>query len=301
MLRTRTKNTSNTPSRLPPWLRRHIRESEDVHALKKMLKEHNLHTVCQSAGCPNIAECFKKPTATFMILGDICTRNCRFCGVSKGDVLPVDPDEPRRIAKAARLLDLKHIVVTSVTRDDLPDDGAGQFAETVERIHRSLPDTSIEVLIPDFYGHEESLMKVLESPIDILNHNIETVPRLYPEVRPEADFERSLGLLRKAKKFYPDLLTKSGLMVGLGETFGEVIDVLSRLHEVDCDAITIGQYLAPSRQSYPVHEYILPKTFDAYRDVALKIGFHWVNAGPFVRSSFNAEKLMMKCKETRGE
>lgn len=301
MLGTNRQKIGNTPSRLPQWLRRQLRETEDVTALKKMLKKNDLHTVCQSAGCPNISECFKKPTATFMILGDICTRHCRFCGVSKGDVHPVDPDEPRRVAEAARTLSLKHIVITSVTRDDLPDGGARHFVNTVEAVHRLLPHASIEVLIPDFQGSEESLKTVLESHLDILNHNVETVPRLYALIRPEADIVRSLGLLRKAKQLRSDVLTKSGLMVGLGERYDEVIAVLRRLYEVDCDGITIGQYLQPSRQNHPVSEYISPKIFDAYQEEALALGFHWVNAGPFVRSSFNAEEMMTKCKECHSE
>jgi len=296
MVRTDVAKPRVSKGRLPEWMRRRLRESEEVTALKKKLRALNLHTVCQSAGCPNIAECFRKPTATFMILGDVCTRRCRFCGVSKGKPLKVDPAEPGHVAEAAETLGLKHVVITSVTRDDLEDGGASQFARTVEEIHRRLPKTSVEVLIPDFLGSQQSLKTVLDSGVDILNHNVETVPRLYGRVRPEADFRRSLNVLKIAKKICPDVLTKSGLMVGLGETFDEVVDVLERLHYIDCDAITIGQYLAPSHQSHPVVEYVPPDTFDAYRDAALKMGFRWVNAGPFVRSSFNAEEMMTKCR-----
>ena len=278
--------------RLPSWMRRRLRESDDVIALKKILRDKNIHTVCQSAGCPNICECFRKPTATFMILGDVCTRNCRFCGISKGKPLSVDPDEPRRIAEAAKALDLKHVVITSVTRDDLEDGGAEQFARTVEQIHEYLPEASVEVLIPDLGGCAESLKVVLKCGPDILNHNVETVPRLYAEIRPEADFERSLDVLRMAKDFSSNVITKSGLMVGFGESRAEMSEVFSGLIDVGCDALTIGQYLSPTFQSAPVHEYVHPEIFDMYRETALTMGFRWVYAGPFVRSSFNAEELM---------
>ena len=295
-MRTISMKTGVSTERLPSWMRRRLRESEEVTNLKKKMRAEHLHTVCQSAGCPNIAECFRKPTATFMILGDVCTRSCCFCGVAKGKALPLDDDEPRRIGEAARTLALKHVVITSVTRDDLEDGGAEHFARTVEQIHRFLPQASIELLIPDFGGNCESLKTVLASHVDILNHNVETVPRLYEQIRPEADFQRSLDVLKHAKAIKPDMLTKSGLMVGLGETFDEVLDVLHRLREVNCDAITIGQYLAPSLHSTPVREYVYPETFDAYHNAATDIGFRWVNAGPFVRSSFNAEEMMEKCR-----
>lgn len=291
------EKTGSSHRRLPPWMRRRLRESESVIALKKILRDKNLHTVCQSAGCPNISECFQKPTATFMILGNICTRNCRFCGVSKGAPLPVDPDEPRRIGEAAKALGLMHVVITSVTRDDLEDGGAKQFARTVEEIRRVLPHSSVEALIPDFRGSEKSLRIVMESGLDILNHNIETVPRLYNTIRPEADFGRSLEVLRRTKKFTSNIIAKSGLMVGLGETSQEVVEVMKRLIEVGCDAITLGQYLSPDGRSYPVHEYILPEMFEEYRETALNMGFRWANAGPYVRSSFNAEELMRNSKE----
>ena len=283
--------------RLPPWMRRRVRESASVITLKKILREKNLHTVCQSAGCPNITECFQKPTATFMILGNICTRNCRFCGVSKGAPLPVDPDEPRRIGEAVKALGLIHVVITSVTRDDLEDGGAKQFVRTVEEIRWFLPHSSVEALIPDFRGSEKSLRIVLESGLDILNHNVETVPRLYNIIRPEADFGRSLEVLRRTKNFSSDIIAKSGLMVGLGETSQEVVEVMKRLIDVGCDAITIGQYLSPGGWSYPVHEYVLPEMFEEYRETALNMGFRWANAGPYVRSSFNAEELMRNIKE----
>ena len=289
------------PRRLPPWLRKKVKETEQTIKLKKILREKELHTVCQSAGCPNISECFQKPTATFMILGNICTRHCRFCGIPKGRPQPVDPDEPRRIGDVVAALDLRHVVITSVTRDDLEDGGAAQFAETVKYIHKFSPDSSVEVLIPDFMGNEISLQIVLDSGIDILNHNVETVPRLYKEIRPEADFERSLRVLEKAKILSPNVTTKSGVMVGLGETYQEMLDVFEELHNVGCDALTIGQYIAPNLHSYPVKEYVLPETFAEYKQEALNRGIPWVNSGPYVRSSFNAEELMKSIEESRSE
>jgi len=287
--------------RLPPWMRRRVRNDEHVLALKKIIRRRKLNTVCQSAGCPNISECFRKPTATFMILGDVCTRNCRFCGVSKGIPIPVDPDEPRRIAEAVRDLELKHVVITSVTRDDLPDGGARQFARTVEQIHHVHPGATVETLIPDFMGDENSLETILETKVDILNHNIETVPRLYPEVRSGANFERSLKVLQRASVYSSDMVTKSGLMVGLGETYEEMVSVFRDLNSVGCDALTIGQYLSPNASSLPVAEYIVPEIFVMYKKEALDVGIKWINASPYVRSSFNADEMMRNIKEYRIE
>ncbi len=289
------------PNRLPPWLRKRVKETEQAVRLKKILREKKLHTVCQSAGCPNINECFQKPTATFMILGNVCTRHCRFCGIPKGVPQPVDPDEPERIGDVVAVLGLKHVVITSVTRDDLEDGGAAQFAETIKQIHKFSPSSSVEALIPDFMGNGKSLQIVLDSGLDILNHNVETVPMLYSEIRPEADFERSLKVLERAKVLSPDVITKSGVMVGLGETYQEMLDVFGRLHDVGCDALTIGQYLAPNLHSCPVKEYVLPETFAEYNQAALSRGIRWVNSGPYVRSSFNAEELMKNVEESRSE
>ena len=286
---------------MPPWMRRRVRNDEHVLALKKIIRRRNLNTVCQSAGCPNISECFRKPTATFMILGDICTRRCRFCGVSKGTPIPVDPDEPRRIAEAVMDLGLKHVVITSVTRDDLPDGGARQFARTVEQIHHVHPGATVETLIPDFLGDQKSLETVLETKVDILNHNIETVPRLYPEVRSGANFERSLKVLQIANVYSSDIVTKSGLMVGLGETYEEVVSVFRDLNSVGCDALTIGQYLSPNVSSLPVAEYIVPEVFAMYKKEALDVGIKWVNSSPYMRSSFNADEMMKNIKEYRIE
>jgi lipoic acid synthetase len=287
--------------RLPPWMKRQKRDGKQVLAMKKILREKNLHSVCQSAGCPNICECFDKPTATFMVLGDHCTRHCRFCGVSKGKPLSVDPDEPGHIAEVVKALELKHVVITSVTRDDLKDGGATQFARTVEQIHRLSPESTVETLIPDFGGVESSLKIVMDSRLDILNHNVETVPRLYSQIRPEADFEVSLGVLKLAKRMDPNIITKSGMMVGLGEKFEEIQAVCACLADAGCDALTIGQYLSPTKSSIPVVAYIEPETFSKYQEAALQAGIPWVHAGPFVRSSYNAERLMRRIRETHCE
>jgi lipoic acid synthetase len=282
-------------------MRRHVKDCEQVLAMKKILREKHLHSVCQSAGCPNIYECFLKPTATFMILGDVCTRNCRFCGVVKGKPSPVDPDEPRRIAEVVKELKLNHVVITSVTRDDLEDAGANQFARTIEQIQLHAPESTIEALIPDFGGIEANLRILLDKHLDILNHNVETVPRLYKDIRPEASFERSLNVLQRAKNIDPHITTKSGLMVGLGESIGEIQTVCDRLAGVGCDVLTIGQYLSPSITSTPVVEYIKPEVYSEYQDAALKAGIRWVHAGPFVRSSYNAEALMRQIRESHCE
>jgi lipoic acid synthetase len=278
--------------RLPVWLRRRVRENESTLELKSFLRRKKINTVCQSAGCPNIVECFQRSTATFMILGNVCTRHCKYCGVSKGSPSSVDLDEPQRIKEVVGTLKLRHVVLTSVTRDDLDDGGARHFAKTVEAIRQIPSCPSIEVLIPDFRGRQRSLEIVLESPIDVLAHNIETVPSLYPRVRPEADFERSLSVLKMAKTISPDIIIKSGLMLGLGESTDEAISVFNQLFEIGCDALSIGQYLPPDIRSYPVCEYITPKKFKEYEKMLKKMGFHWVQAGPYVRSSYHAEMLM---------
>jgi len=289
------------PKRLPPWLRKKIRLSERVTEMNKIIQEKNLHTVCQSAGCPNFCECFEKPTATFMILGNLCTRNCRFCGVPKGAPTPPDPEEPDHVAEAVEDLKLRHVVITSVTRDDLEDGGAAQFARTIEAVRQRRPETTTEVLIPDFQGSATSLKTVLDSGVDILNHNVETVPRLYPDVRPMADFEQSLRVLAQAKQLSPRIITKSGIMLGLGEREEELEFLFRHLAAVRCDALTIGQYLAPNSSSFPTVEYIHPDDFERYRLMAEAAGIRWVYSGPYVRSSYNAETLMDVVKETRLE
>lgn len=278
--------------RLPKWIRaRHVHS--ELRAVKGVLREHGLSTVCEEARCPNKSECFSKPTAAFMILGDICTRNCGFCSVTPGSPLPVDEGEPMRVARASEGLGLRYVVVTSVTRDDLPDGGAGHFARTVRAIRDVLPSSTVEVLIPDFGGMADSLKTVLDSGPDVLNHNVETVPRLYPSVRPGALFERSLRLLRGSKRISPATATKSGLMLGLGETMGEVVDVMRSLRDAGCDCLTIGQYLRPSLRNLPVAEYVLPGAFDELRDTALEMGFKFIQSSPLVRSSMNAEEMRL--------
>lgn len=279
--------------RLPPWLHKRIPASGNMEATRRLLEELKLNTVCQSALCPNLGECFARRTATFMILGNTCTRNCRFCAVQSGQPQPPDPDEPRRVALAAARLGLKHVVVTSVTRDDLPDGGAGQFAATIKSIREYLPGAVIEVLTPDFQGKKEALVKVLEAGPHIFNHNIETVPRLYPEVRPGASYQRSLEILKQVKEMAPGIYTKSGLMVGLGETKEEVEQVMADLRKVNCDILTIGQYLRPSPQHLEVKEYVRPEVFDYYGARGREMGFLYVAAAPFVRSSYNAAEFSL--------
>jgi lipoic acid synthetase len=279
-------------SSLPSWIRRRFPPQEEWERVERLLRSLSLHTVCESARCPNLGECFRRGTATFLILGDTCTRSCRFCAVKKGVPLPPDPEEPRRVAEAARTLNLRHVVVTSVTRDDLPDGGAEHFAKTIQAIRECLPQATVEVLVPDFQGSAEALEVVLAACPDVLNHNVETVPRLYPLVRPQADYARSLELLRRTKVRYPGILVKSGLMVGLGETQKEVEAVLWDLKEVGCDVVTIGQYLRPTAWHLPVAAYVPPEVFAYYREYALRLGFRGVASGPFVRSSYRAEEFV---------
>lgn len=277
--------------RLPPWAKKPLGQRSSLHEMKSILRKRNLHTVCESARCPNIGECFTKPTATFMILGDVCTRTCGFCSIDKGKApLLVDPHEPANIALTAKELGLKHVVITSVTRDDLPRGGAGQFALTIKAIKDNISGILVEVLTPDFEGDEEALRVVLEARPDIFNHNLETVPSLYPQVRPQADYRRSLDVLRRAKAC--GVMTKSGIMVGLGETKEEVKEVLRDLLASGCIAVTIGQYLRPTRQNLEVREYVDPEVFKEYEEYGKSIGLKYVYSGPFVRSSYNAEKLI---------
>jgi len=279
-----------TRKRLPSYLKKPLGRPASLHALKKTLRDRGLNTVCESARCPNIGECFTKPTATFMILGDVCTRRCGFCAVTKGlGTVAVSPDEPRNIALTAGEMALKHIVITSVTRDDLSDGGAGQFARTIKALRSEMKDIKVEVLIPDFKGDRGALKIVLDAAPDILNHNLETVPALYKKVRPQADYMRSLDLLVTAKE--SGLFTKSGIMVGLGETKKEVRQLLRDLACVGCDGVTIGQYLQPKSSSLDVIDYIKPAVFKEYEDYGKSIGIPRVYSGPFVRSSYNAENL----------
>ncbi len=277
----------------PEWLRVPANSGATNQAVTALLRSLDLHTVCEEASCPNCGECFGNRTAAFMILGRDCTRRCTFCCVSKGLPQPPDPAEPERVAAAAASLNLLHVVVTSVTRDDLPDGGASHFVRVTEAI-RTWPTDShptIELLIPDFQGDEAALRQVVAARPDVLNHNIETVPRLYPAVRPQADYRRSLDLLGRARRLDNRLTTKSGIMVGLGETPAEVLAVMADLRRQDCRMLTIGQYLAPTRQHHPVIDYVTPAQFARYRDAALQAGFADVSAGPLVRSSYHAKPL----------
>lgn len=272
----------------PEWLKVKVNQYQ-LEEMANFLKDSKLYTVCQSAHCPNIGECFGRRTATFMIMGNICTRNCRFCAVDKGKPLPVDEEEPRRIAEAARKLNLRHVVVTCVTRDDLEDGGASHFAKTINEL-KKIPGLTVEVLVSDFQGKEESIKTVVMAKPEIINHNLETVPRLYPEVRPMANYERSLYLLKRVKELDSSIYTKSGIMVGLGETDEEVIKVMEDLRKVDCDMMTIGQYLRPSKKHLEVKEFITPEQFEKYKKIGYEMGFKYVASGPLVRSSYNAEK-----------
>ncbi|MDA8140068.1 MAG: lipoyl synthase [Desulfobacteraceae bacterium] len=279
-----------TSSPKPPWLKVRIPSGPQYEQTRRLLREGKLHTVCQQACCPNIFECFSKHTATFLILGAHCTRNCTFCAVTQGPLLPPDPDEPHRVAQAAAELGLKYVVVTSVTRDDLPDGGASQFSTTISALRQQIDEVRIEVLIPDFQGNHEALMKVLEARPDILNHNIETVPRLYSTVRPQAVYQRSLALLAESAAQAPHIPAKSGLMLGLGETDAEIQQTLVDLRKANCRLLTLGQYLQPTTKHHPVVRYVPPQEFDHWRQTALNMGFQEVAAGPFVRSSYRAEK-----------
>lgn len=275
--------------RKPPWLRAPLPTGEAPAWVNKLLREGRLHTVCEEAHCPNLGECWGHRTATFLIMGDVCTRNCRFCNVATGRPAPLDSEEPRHVAEAAARLDLRHVVITSVDRDDLPDGGAAHFVEVIHRVREAVPACTIEVLIPDFRGRVEPLQALMVARPDILNHNIEMARRLYPQVRPQGKYEWALTVLRNAKTFRPAGLTKSGMMVGLGETWKEILETLRDLRAVGVDILTVGQYLQPSREHWPVAEYYTPEQFAALKQQALEMGFRWVESGPLVRSSYNAE------------
>ena len=281
--------------RLPEWLRKGNTHFESVQLLKKDLREKRLHTVCESARCPNIHECFHRGAATFMILGNLCTRGCGFCSVPKGSALKreffLDPEEPLHVAEMAARMKLRYVVITAVNRDDLPDGGSHHFAETIRQVRRALPQAQIEVLTPDFCGDLDAVARVLDARPDVYNHNMETVRRLYRRVRPQANYEQSLGVLRFAKQCRPEVLTKSGLMVGLGESTSEVEEGLRDILAADVDVATLGQYLQPTRRNLPVAEYVLPAQFEAYRDYGMALGFKMVFSGPFVRSSYMADRV----------
>lgn len=273
---------------LPPWFKVNIRQGSDYQDIRRIVKARGLHTICEEARCPNIWECWNNRTATFLILGDICTRRCHYCSVTTSRPTGLDTAEPQKVAEAVRVLGLRHAVITSVNRDELPDGGASIFAETIRQIRQTSPTCAIEVLIPDFQGKEEALKKVMDANPDILNHNIETVPRLFPSMRPQGRYRRSIDLLAKAKLLRRQ--TKSGIMVGLGETVEEIREVMRDLRVAGCDILTIGQYLQPTKQHAPVVRYYLPEEFQDLGAQGLAQGFLHVESGPLVRSSYHAEQ-----------
>jgi lipoyl synthase len=279
--------------RLPQWLRKGETHFQSVQELKHELRGLKLHTVCESARCPNIHECFHRGAATFMILGNLCTRGCGFCSVPKGSPakreFTLDADEPRHVAEMAAHMGLRYVVITAVNRDDLADGGSYHFAETVSRVRAVLPSVQVEVLTPDFCGDTDAVARVLNAGPHVFNHNMETVSRLYTRVRPQADYRQSLDVLAFAKRHRPETLTKSGLMVGLGETIGEVEQLLSDVRASNVDVATIGQYLQPTRRNLPVSEYVTPEQFEQYRQFGMNLGFKMVFSGPFVRSSYMAD------------
>ena len=324
---------ASSPRRRPPWIRVRAPTGEAYHELKRLMRTQALHTVCEEAHCPNIGECWAHRTATFLILGDTCTRNCRFCNVATGRPAPTDPGEPERVAQAVQAMGLKHAVITSVDRDDLPDGGASVFAAVIRQIRRLQPGCTVEVLIPDFRGRVEPLQAVMDERPDILNHNVETVPRLFRSIQPQCRYEWSQAVLRNAKALWPEgasgksldespsatgetdraesgeqqssegfflgkkprrsapgFFTKSGLMVGLGETVEEVLEVMRDLRDLDVDILTIGQYLQPTKEHVPIARYYTPEEFEMFRQRGEEMGFRWVESAPLVRSSYHAEE-----------
>jgi lipoic acid synthetase len=284
------------PRRLPPWFKQKLADPKIMSNMHGLLGGLRLHTICQNAICPNIGQCFSSGTATFLILGDVCTRRCTFCAVQKSSPAPIDEEEPQHLLAAAEKLNLSYIVITSVTRDDLPDGGASHFAGVVRLLHERKPDAVVEVLIPDLSGSTEALRAVVASYPEVINHNIETVPRLYPEVRPGADYSRSLELLYTVKKLNRDIVTKSGLMLGLGESQDEVMEVMRDLREAECDLLTIGQYLSPSPRHHPVVNFVTPEEFQRYEDIGREMGFARVASAPLVRSSYKAAELYAQAR-----
>lgn len=272
--------------RKPNWLRTKI-QCKGLNKMKNFVGDMSLNTVCQSAKCPNIGECFSKKTATFMIMGDTCTRRCRFCAVNEGKPKPLDEKEPKRVADACKKLGLRHAVITSVTRDDLADGGASHFANTIREI-KKIPDITVEVLIPDLKGNRDSIKTVVDAKPEVINHNLETIPRLYERVRPIAKYERSLDVLKTVKELDSNIVTKSGIMVGLGETEDEVVDLMKDLIDIGCDMLTIGQYLRPSKKHIEIEEYVTPEQFERYKKIGESLGFKHIASAPLVRSSYHA-------------
>ncbi len=284
-----------TPLRKPPWIRVRAPVSPEVARLKKTLRENHLHTVCEEASCPNLAECFGKGTATFMIMGDICTRRCTFCDVAHGRPRALDTNEPVNLARTVKAMGLSYVVITSVDRDDLRDGGAGHFRDCIHKIRTLVGEIRIEILVPDFRGRVPvALDRLAEAPPDVFNHNLETIPRLYRQVRPGSDFQCSLDLIGEHKGRFPDIPTKSGIMVGIGEELEEIVEVMRDLRAHDCDMLTIGQYLQPSRHHLPVSRYVTPEEFKLLAQRGYELGFSHVASGPLVRSSYHADKQAEK-------
>jgi lipoic acid synthetase len=284
-------------SRLPSWFKQDLPDMEKVRSMKKMFRSSNLHTVCESARCPNLGKCWSSGVATFMILGEICTRACRFCAVKAGKPMEVDRDEPSQVAQSVKELNLRYVVITSVARDDLKDEGAGHFAETIREIREVTPQTKIEVLIPDFSNKLESLRILINAKPEVISHNIETVRRLSPAIRPQAEYQRSLDVLNNFKKLAPEILTKSSFMVGLGESNDEIKELMRDLAATGCDILTIGQYLAPTKlkRHVPVNRFVTPDEFESYKTVGLQMGLKYVMSAPLVRSSYIAEEGYREC------
>ncbi|MBN1316266.1 MAG: lipoyl synthase [Anaerolineales bacterium] len=284
------KPISDKPHRRPSWIKVRAPGGESYQEIRRLMRSKALHTVCEEAHCPNIGECWGlNRTATFLILGDICTRSCRFCDVKTGKPEPLDWEEPERVAQAVKAMNLRHVVITSVNRDEREDGGAPIFAACISRIREIHPDCSIEVLIPDFRGSMDALKIVMDARPDILNHNVETVKRMFQQVQPQDRYEWAEATLRNAKILAPDATTKSGIMVGLGESFDEVVDTMRDLREWEVDILTIGQYLQPTKNHYPISRYYEPSEFEKMKEIGLEMGFRWVESGPLVRSSYNAE------------
>jgi lipoic acid synthetase len=280
----------NHPRRRPPWIKVRAPGGENYQRVYGLMREHTLHTVCEEAQCPNIGECWGRGTATFLMMGDTCTRSCGFCDIKTGRPSPLDWNEPNRIAESVRALNLRHVVITSVNRDERKDGGAPIFAMVIKRIRQLQPGCSIEVLIPDFKGNEVALKMVMDAQPEILNHNVETVPRLFRKVQPQDRYEWAMATLTNAKKMDPQVLTKSGIMVGLGETFEEVVEVMRDLVNCGVDILTIGQYLQPSKSHLAVERFYTPREFEEFKRIGLEMGFKWVESGPLVRSSYKADQ-----------
>jgi lipoic acid synthetase len=291
----RVSNAERPKRRLPSWLKRPM-PTRGMLDTRRLLNGLRLHTVCAEARCPNLSECWSRGTATFMILGDVCTRRCHFCAVTTHQPLPPEEDEPERLAEAAARLTLRHVVITSVTRDDLLDEGAGHFARCIRACRLKLPEATIEVLVPDFHARRELIGIVCGARPEVYNHNLETVARLQPVVRPQASYQRSLDVLRTAREIEPEIKTKSGVMVGLGETEDELVQAMRDLRAIDCDLLTIGQYLRPGDEQMPVQKYYRPEEFDELANIAKELGFAGVASGPFVRSSYHAETLYVNTR-----